>query len=350
MNMQNLFASILATACCIATHGTTPLAASATSIPCAFGERELTVVTNDGTAMGATLTAPTGDIRPKATVVLATGSGTQNRDEELFGKKPFKTLAEYLSANGYAVLRVDDRGLDNPADAAKATIDTYASDVAAAVAVADSMFADTPTGIIGHSAGGAYAIINAVRNPQVDFIVTLAAPAWSGDSIIMSQSRALAVAMTGRYDNEGLQRRLMNIVKSNMPDFAARIALTQALNESLGDIAKLPRTGEQLNRQIEALLTPYYRTMVRYNPAADIAAVDTPWLALNGSKDTQVLPDNLDTIKQLNPKACTIMLDEHNHLFQPCTTGLVQEYAEIPGDFSPLTLENILNWLTDTIH
>jgi len=347
--MKRLFATILATAFCIVAQGATTQPHSAASTPGTFGERELTVVASDGTAMGATLTTPADGKRPKATVVLATGSGTQNRDEEVFGKKPFKTLAEYLSANGYAVLRVDDRGIGNPADAAKATVDTYISDVTAAVTVADSLFACTPTGIIGHSAGGTYAIVNAVRNPQVDFIVTLAAPAWSGDSIIMSQGRAMAVAMTGRYDNEPLQRLLMDIVKSDMPDFAARIALTQTLNASLGDVASLPEARKQISSQIEALITPSYRTMVRYNPAADISAVDVPWLALNGSKDTQVLPGNLDTIRQLNPKASTVLLDGHNHLFQPCTTGLVQEYATIPGDISPLTLETILDWLSDTI-
>ena len=76
-----------------------------------FSEKEITVRATDGVAMGATLTLP--DDEPKAAVILATGSGIQNRDEEIFGKKPFRTISEFLSANGYAVLRMDDRGFSS---------------------------------------------------------------------------------------------------------------------------------------------------------------------------------------------------------------------------------------------
>ena len=108
----------------------------------------------DGVEMGATLTWPAKEIRPKAVLVLATGSGIQNRDEEIMGKKPFKTLAEFLSSNGFAVLRVDDRGFANPGDAVIATFDTYTDDVAAAVSLVDSLYPAIPVGIIGHSCGG----------------------------------------------------------------------------------------------------------------------------------------------------------------------------------------------------
>lgn len=306
-------------------------------------ERQLTVTAPDGIVMGATLTLP--DDAPRATVVLATGSGTQNRDEEVFGKKPFKVIAETLAAQGFAVLRVDDRGLDNPADAARGTIETFAADVAAAVRVADSLFANIPTGILGHSAGGSYAIINAAHNPKTDFIITLAAPAWSGDSLIMSQSRAIATALTGRWDAETLQRRLMDLAKSPLPEFAARVSIVAAMSESIGDAAKMPGVAQQLGAQADALLSPWYRSMLRYDPANDIKAVKVPWLAMNGSKDMQVLPANLETIKEQNPDADIMLMDKHNHLFLPCVTGMVDEYATLPGDISPATLEAIIEWL-----
>lgn len=312
-----------------------------------FSERELTVTAaSDGLRMGATLTAPA---EPKAVIVLATGSGTQNRDEELFGKKPFKTIAEYLSSQGYAVLRVDDRGFDNPDDAKSATIATYAGDVASALALADSIYPDIPSGILGHSAGASYAIYNAVHNPATDFIITLAGPAWSGDSVVMSQSRAIAMQLTGRWDVEPVQRRLMEIAKSSASDFTARMMLTTTLSEAAGAAATLPEAQKQIQTQVSGLLTPWYRSFLRYDPSDDIAAVNVPFVALNGSRDLQVLPENLTTIKALNPKADTRLMEGHNHLFQVCQTGMLQEYATLPGDISQETLQTILIWLNRNV-
>jgi pimeloyl-ACP methyl ester carboxylesterase len=316
-----------------------------------FDEQELTVRANDGIKMGATLTTPqTG--KPRAAIVLASGSGTQNRDEEIYeGKKPFKTLAEYLSSNGYAVLRVDDRGLDNSADAEGATLSTYAADVASAVNVADSLFTDIPVGIIGHSAGSHYAIINANTNPKVDFIVTLAAGAWQGDSIIMSQARAIATTMLGKWepDAETLQRRLMSIAKSNISTPVARAMLMSELSSSMREYADLPNVQQVLQAQVNSITSPWYRDFLRYDPAADISAVNKPWLALNGSKDLQVLPENLATIHSLNPKADTRIIEGVNHMFQKCHTGLMNEYETLPGDLSQDTLDTIGQWLDSNI-
>lgn len=315
-----------------------------------FDEREVVVVADDGVARGATLIVPDASTKPKAAIVLATGSGVQNRDEEIMGKKPFKTLAEYLSAAGYVVLRADDRGFANASDAVGATIDTDAADVAAAVALIDSIYPSLPVGIIGHSSGGTSAVRNATgHNKAVDFIVTLAGPAWSGDSIIMSQSRAIAMAAMGRWDAESLQRKLLSLAKSELPDASARISLTMAFNEHLGDAANLPNVQESLQKQISALLSPWYRSMLRYDPAVDIASVGMPWLAINGSKDSQVLPGNLDTIKALNPSADVVLMDGHNHLFQKCQTGSVQEYSTLPGDISAETLKVISDWLDKAV-
>lgn len=310
-----------------------------------FSEREMLVVAADGVEMGATLTLPDNGNLCKAAIVLATGSGTQNRDEEIMGKRPFKTIAGFLSDNGYAVLRVDDRGYANPKDAAGATEDTYSADVASAVALMDSIFPDMKIGIIGHSSGGGYAIRNAAHNSTVDFIVTLAAPAWSGDSVVMSQSRAMAVAMTGRWDAEPLQRKILDVAKSQASDMAARTLLSMTLGEALGEMSQLPQVQKQIFAQIDGVMSPWYRSMLRYDPADDIRLIKVPFLALNGSKDTQVLPGNLATIKEVNPQVTVREIEGHNHLFQPCSTGLVQEYASLPGDISATTLRIILEWL-----
>lgn len=313
-----------------------------------FSAKEIDVKAKDGLVMGATLTYPAKG-KCKAVLVLATGSGIQNRDEEIMGKKPFKTLAEFLSSHGFAVLRIDDRGFANPEDAKLATFDTYTGDVASAVSLVDSLYPAIPVGIIGHSCGGSYAIRLAARHSGVDFIITLAAPAWSGDSLVMSQSRAIATQLTGRWDAEPLQRRIMDIVKSAEPDSIAGALITTAFYETVGEAAKLPLAQRQIQQQVAGVLSPWYRSMLRYHPAEDIASVKVPFLALNGSKDMQVLPLNLSTIKELNPKAETRLMENHNHLFQPCQTGMMQEYAVLPGDFSDSTLQIILEWLNKTV-
>jgi hypothetical protein len=139
----------------------------------------------------------------------------------------------------------------------------------------------------------------------VDFIVTLAAPAWSGDSLIISQSRTIATQLTGRWHGEQLQRQIMAIAKSEEPDLSARERIVEAFHEFAGVTATLPQVQQQIQQQVSGILSPWYRSMLRYNPAGDIASVNIPFLALNGSKDMQVLASNLLTIKELNPKAET---------------------------------------------
>lgn len=324
--------------------GATAMAASA------FTARDVTV-TNPGAGIGlaGTLTMPDGG-NPRAAIVLATGSGSQDRDETVAGHKPFKAIAEYLSDRGYAVLRMDDRGVGQSGGSAEtATTTSNITDVEAGLAWLDSVCAGIPAGVIGHSEGGQIAYRIAARNPMCRFIVTLAAPAWRGDSLVMSQSRAIATALTGRWDAEAQQRHVLDIASSQLPAITARPMLAAELSSALGDQARLPQVQEYVSRQIDGLLSPWYREFLRYDPAADIAAVAVPWLALNGAKDMQVLPANLADITRLNPKADTLELSGHNHLFQNAATGLPQEYATLPEPISPQTLEAVAIWLDKTV-
>lgn len=312
-----------------------------------FTETDVTIFnTSARITLGGTLTMP-ADREPVAAIVLATGSGSQNRDEEIMGHRPFKAIAEHLSSGGYAVLRFDDRGVgESGGDPARSTLDDYVTDISAAIAKVDScMPRCVPVGVLGHSEGGSAAIKIAGCDSGCSFIITMGAPAWSGDSIIMSQARAMATAMTGRWDAESVQRRVLDLVKSDIPTIMLRTSIYGIMAGQLGEMARLPDVQKQLSAQVEAVCSQPYRSMVRYNPEADIRAVNIPWLALNGSKDMQVLPANLDTIKTLNPCAETQLMQGQNHLMQDCTTGLVQEYASIPQDISPATLAAITSWL-----
>lgn len=310
-----------------------------------FSEREFTVYNNeDNITLGATLTAPD---TPKAGIVLATGSGPHNRDEEIGKHKPFKLIAEYLADRGYAVLRMDDRGVGKSSGNFNNAInDDFVSDIAAGILYLDSCYSGIPIGVIGHSEGGTTAIKSAVRNENCDFIITLAAAAWQGDSIIMSQTRAITTAAMGRWDTESLQRKCLDIAKSDIPEHVAEEMLLSIIDRNQkAHPNRSPQMYQQIEDQIPRLLSPWYRNFLQYNPEEDIKAVHKPWLAINGELDCQVLPGNLNTIKKLNSSAETVLLPHHNHLFQECTTGTLDEYLKISSSISQLTLETICTWL-----
>jgi len=315
----------------------------------AFSAREVAVENiADSVVLAGTLTLPDNG-KPVAAIVMITGSGAQDRDETVFGHKLFKTIAEYLSNRGYAVLRTDDRGVGvSTGSGDDVTPQSNVRDAAAVLKWIAAEYPDIPAGFIGHSEGGQTAVRASV-NPECRFIVTLACNAWKGDSLVMAQSRAISVSMTGLWEAESLQRQLLSVAESQLPAYSARMIMLSALASSVGEQARIPEVQEYMAGQVDAMLSPWYREFLRYDPADDIRAVSVPWLALNGSKDLQVPVENLVTISSLNPNVETKVIDGHNHLFQHATTGLPQEYATISGDISPETLAIIADWLDEIV-
>lgn len=298
----------------------------------------------DGVVLAGTLTQP-ADRNPKGVLILVTGSGCQDRDETIFGKKPFRTIADSLAAHGYASFRYDDRGAgESGGDFKTTTADTYLSDLKCMLACSDSIFSNMRTGVLGHSEGG-WTAIQAAANPSCDFIITLAGPAWKGDSLIMSQSRAIAVAQTGRWDKEKTQRKLLDICMLPVPESIIKTQLYMALSAEYGDAAAMPTVQKQLSATVDVMTSEHYRQLLSYDPADDIKKVSKPWLAVNGSLDMQVLPENLETFKKLNQNVDTVLLEGHNHLFQKGGTGRIQEYKDLDGDISADCIFSIIDWL-----
>lgn len=300
--------------------------------------------------LSGTLTMPDN---PKAAIVMATGSGSQNRDEEIFGHKPFKVIADYLSRHGYAVLRTDDRGVgQSTGDPTLATTDDYATDAKSAIESLKKVetLKDKPIGVIGHSEGGSIAIKCA---NEADFIITLAAPGLKGDSIIVTQGKALMEAM-GQGASWNMMyptlRKRYDLIMSNLPTSLLKI---QIYNEVVKDIPPTMLT-EQVQQQISAeiatVCSPWYRAFLRYDPSEDISNVKIKWLALNGTKDLQVLcEENTSAIKRHNDNVDIVTFEGLNHLFQECKVGTVEEYATIEQTIAPQVLETILNWLNSII-
>ncbi len=309
----------------------------------------------DKIKLAGTLTLPKKEGRyPVA--ILITGSGPQNRDEELFGHKPFLVLADYLTKHGIAVLRFDDRGIgQSTGNFSKATTFDFASDVEYAVKYLQqrSDINKKKIGLIGHSEGGIIASIVASKNKHIDFVVLMAAPALRGDKTLLLQKYNIEMQM-------GVNKQL---VETNRQIFsgAYNIILNKDLKqESLPDtLSKYFRAkyGPALpEKQKEALInqltSPWMIAFIRLDPAVYLSKINCPILAINGSKDIQVsAKENLNIIRNVvkiskNAKVKVKELEQLNHLLQECETGATTEYATIEQTLSPVALQEILDWIS----
>lgn len=265
-----------------------------------------------GAVLSGTLTWPEGydGKKPVPVVIMVSGSGLQNRDEEVFGHKPFLVLADRLARNGIASLRYDDRGTGkSTGDASKATTSDFMKDAAAGLELLRSMDGKfSRVGVIGHSEGGLIAFMLAADG-RTDFIVSLAGTGVKGDTIIAGQSND-ALRRTGR-----------------------------PANVTATDIRKQAETGGNA----------WLKYFVDYDPADVIASTTCPVMALNGTMDTQVRPRlNLDRIKSLLPHNAKNSIKEYdglNHLFQHCTTGFADEYGTIEETMSEDVMKDIAGWI-----
>jgi fermentation-respiration switch protein FrsA (DUF1100 family) len=312
--------------------------------------------------LAGTLTLPTKDgIFPA--VILISGSGAQNRDEELLGHKPFLVIADYLTKNGIAVLRFDDRGTAmSKGNYTTATTLDFALDVEAAVQylLTRKEIDQKKIGLIGHSEGGIIAPIVAAKSKKVSFIILLAGTGIPGDELLLLQQELIGKA-SGISDEDLKKTKSSNsevfeMVKKAKNSDQLNVDITEYITKSLksDSKAKIPdgiTESEYIAMQMSQITSPWMQFFIKYNPALVLEKVKCPVLALNGDKDMQVPSKvNLDAINKAlvkggNKKVTIKELPNLNHLFQECKTGAPQEYSEIEQTFSPLALTEILNWI-----
>lgn len=308
----------------------------------------------DGITLAGTFTCPQGEGKfPVA--ILVSGSGPQNRDEELMGHKPFMVLADFLSRNGIAVLRYDDRGtFASTGKFETALTQDFATDASAAVDYLKTRkeVDSKKIGIIGHSEGGMVAPMVAAGRNDLNFIVLMAGPGISGNEILMLQSELISRA------NGVKEEEIVKAKNANSKIYSAIINIKNAdtlqttLKKILLDIPELKAGGEAaLNGQLQQITTPWMLNFIRYNPAPTLEKVKCRVLALNGSLDLQVPADvNLKAIETAlkkggNKQFSTKKLEGLNHLFQECKTGSPNEYAGIEQTLSPVFMNEVLNWI-----
>jgi len=319
----------------------------------------------DGVVLAGTLTFPKeGNNFPA--VVLITGSGAQNRDEELLGHKPFLVLSDYLTRNGFAVLRYDDRGIGkSTGNFSTATSEDFAKDVFSAVEFLKTRngINKSKIGLIGHSEGGLIAPMVANQTKDVAFIILMAGPGIPGDSILYLQDQLISKA-AGENDEEiqrskALQRKLFQTVVNINDNDVLKSELTKIFKEILATLSdedkqKLGDPEVYMKQQIKTLTSPWFKYFLSYNPVPTLEKVKCPVLALNGENDLQVpYKQNLSSIESTLKKAGNKnfeikSLPGLNHLFQTSKTGAVSEYGQLEETISPLALETMLNWLKKT--
>ena len=313
--------------------------------PFVYNSREVTF-SHDGITLAGTLTTPMWGYRYPA-VVLVTGSGAQNRDEEILGHKPFAVIADYLTRAGFAVLRYDDRGVGgstkgNPDDT---TLD-YATDAIAAIKFlkTQSIIDSTRIGIIGHSEGGTIAFICAAQRPDdVAFVVSLGGAVVKGKELMVMQNKMIAEA-AGRPLTGELEQNVVAVFDA-IDSIKDNDRLSLRLNELMAKQGNLSEA--EIARQVKHMVSPWYSAFIRLNPGEYVQQMKCPVLALNGEWDVQVnAQQNLDALKTIYPEAEVKIYPGVNHMFQETSSlGQSLNYGAISQTFSPKVLDDIAKWL-----
>ena len=301
-----------------------------------------------------TLTYPKGGGRYPC-LVLVSGSGQQNRDEEIFQHKPFLVLADYLASRGIAVLRYDDRGVGaSTGELDNADTRLFAEDAEAMLfAVKRSTHVDAKRiGIGGHSEGGAIAPMVAARNKDVKFVVMLAGQGCTGLDVMLQQNEAI-------FRTKGLSEKLISIRMAcmrelfSMPTGSSQKEFKAVIDRHTAGLSKEQIDSIGLGRGAAAAAkqqmdSRWMQTFLTLDPAEYLTKVKCPILALNGSKDLQVLPQpNIERIKELNPQADCILEPGLNHLFQHCGTGSPDEYLLIEETFASNVMKQLADWILE---
>ena len=324
-------------------------------VPYSYHSEEVTFQNKtDKSILAGTLSLPQKDGYFPA-VILITGSGPQNRDEELLGHKPFLVLADYLTKKGIAVLRFDDRGVaKSTGDFQKATTLDFAKDVQAGVDYLRTRkeIDKSKIGLIGHSEGGVIAPIVAGNSNDIDFIVLLAGTGIRGDKLMLLQKEKIERQMGVpeseiRKGQEIFKGAYALVLASSENDTNLKTKINSYLKLQFGD--KISEA--QISGLTSQITSPWMVNFLKFDPFTALEKVKCPVLAINGDKDLQVSADeNIKAIKDAlakggNKKATVKIIPNLNHLFQECKTGSPDEYANIEQTFSPTALEEISKWI-----
>lgn len=331
--------------------------------PFEYSEEEFQITVQDGASLVGTLVVPKVDLKPDdgfPLAVLITGSGPQDRDETVFGHKPFAVIADHLAKEGIASLRLDDRGVgESTLGDENATTLTFAQDIQEVLQKIknhDQINAQK-IGLIGHSEGGLIAGIVASENDAgIDFVVMMAGPGIVGIDLMVRQHRdmfqALSLSEEQLQELDGAYRSALltspEDVDAEQQAIKALVEIQMSLAQQELDEGALQPAIDQF-RQIKQ--SAWFQTFLSLDPAAYFVKIQAPVLVLNGAMDIQVASDvNVSAIESLiksngNNQVQSHILPNLNHLFQNSKTGNIAEYGVIEETIDPMVLDLISDWI-----
>lgn len=263
-----------------------------------------------GATLAGSLIIPEGATKDTPVVLMVTGSGLEDRNEEVYDHKPFLVIADHLARNGIATLRYDDRtyGKSQGGDVQKATTLDFMEDAKAGLGYLKSRGQFGQIGVLGHSEGGSIAFMLGVSQ-DADFVISLAGIGVKGDEALTAQANKI-LELAGSD-----QRYTVEAYRTN--------ALAQG--------------------------NAWLAWFLNYDPVPDVEVCKCPVFAANGTKDIQVISSlNLASIKAHLASGAKNMVKEYeglNHLFQHCETGNVTEYRGIEETCSPELLTDLSAWI-----
>ncbi|MDD4149430.1 MAG: alpha/beta fold hydrolase [Bacteroidales bacterium] len=332
--------------------------------PFAYIEKTICIENKKGNStLCGTLTLPDNQNQHKL-VILITGSGAQDRNEEIAGHQPFKVIADYLTNQNIAVFRYDDRGVgESKGNFSNATTYDFMTDAYTVV----NYFKDYPNidaqsiGVIGHSEGGMIAMMLAAKYPKdIAYIISLAGPAINIKSLMLKQSEEINRA-AGINESDIL---LIREINSKSFDIAIKSKDISSLRKQIEDLFESYSTNltqEQkeelmlnqrgINLAVMQLSSDWMKYFLAFEPAKYLRKIKCPILALNGTKDIQVdCDENIEAFtNNINPKKCKTLETQKmkglNHLFQTAENGTVEEYFYISETFSVETLKIIADFI-----
>ena len=322
--------------------------------PYPYDAQDVAYETSAGIKLAGTLTLPRGP-GPFPAAIMITGSGPQDRDEALMGHKPFLVIADYLTRRGIAVLRLDDRGVGgSTGNSMRETLDDMAGDVVIGVGFLKGRkeIDARHIGVIGHSEGGIVGPAAAVRSPDIAFVIMLAGTGVVGTEVLKLQGEAVIRASGGSdqkvAEEHAVQDMIFRVLQSEQDDNAA---IEKMMAEWKAERKSSDASDDVMRAQFKAVTSPELRSFLFYDPSDALRKLKVPVLALNGSRDVQVPPQqNLPAIAAAlaaagNSDYTVSELPGLNHLFQKCNKCAVQEYGELEETFSPTALEIMGDWL-----
>ncbi|HEX6903038.1 MAG TPA: alpha/beta fold hydrolase [Thermoanaerobaculia bacterium] len=317
--------------------------------------------TNGDIKLAGTLTIPEGP-GPFPAALLITGSGAQDRDEALLGHKPFLVLSDYLTRNGIAVLRVDDRGVGGSTGSVdESTSADFAQDALAGVRFLKqhAKIAPDRIGLIGHSEGGVVGPLAASQSTDVAFVVMLAGTGVPGGEVITLQSQRISRASGMPEENikreDAIMRQSLELIRTEKDPAVRDPKLKQLAKEAQALQGPEGQAGgdEAADAMVKAMTSNWFRFFLDYDPRTALRKVKVPVLVLNGDLDLQVIADqNIPEIEKAlkeagNPDVTIRRLAGLNHLFQPAKTGGPAEYVTSEITMDPAVLDLVAKWIRE---